>query len=83
MQLAAESVPAPKGVRTRSTWHAAYNSKGSSASSSATQPVLTICWCGFLLQIWEYASRGQPALNLMQFTTALRLVALAQVGSSV
>ena len=30
-------------------------------------------------QIWELASGGGPFLNINQFTTALRLVALAQV----
>ena len=32
-----------------------------------------------LLQIWEFASGGGARLNPMQFNTALRLVALAQV----
>jgi hypothetical protein len=32
-----------------------------------------------LLQIWELCSRGNAALNPVQFNIALRLVALAQV----
>lgn len=34
---------------------------------------------GRLLQIWDLASGGGPALNQLQFNTAMRLVALAQV----
>jgi hypothetical protein len=34
-------------------------------------------------QIWEYASGGGASLNSFQFQTALRLVALAQVGGAV